>query len=117
MHSKNRVKKVQGADGLMGGASGQLSTCSHPEPITLAIIETGSKLAVMSGAVRMSVRRIFDRLGDVGHELHALPNDAKKFYASPMAGEGQKKAISSTCCRRSASGADSSGLLLRRCSG
>jgi hypothetical protein len=33
-----------------------------PEPITLAIIETGSKLAVMSRAVHMSVRRIFDRL-------------------------------------------------------
>ena len=36
-----------------------------PEPITLAIIETGSKLTVMSGAVHMSVRRIFDRLGMV----------------------------------------------------
>ena len=33
-----------------------------PEPITLAIIETGSKLAVMSRAVDMLVRRIFDRL-------------------------------------------------------
>ena len=32
------------------------------EPITLAIIETGSKLAVMSRAVDMLVRRIFDRL-------------------------------------------------------
>jgi hypothetical protein len=33
-----------------------------PKPITLAIIETGSKLAAMSRAVHMSVRRIFDRL-------------------------------------------------------
>jgi hypothetical protein len=83
MHSKNRVKKVQGADGLMGGASGQLSTCSHPEPITLAIIETGSKLAVMSGAVHMSVRRIFDRLRMgtrpklAGRAAHQLPATSK----------------------------------------
>jgi hypothetical protein len=33
-----------------------------PKPMTVAIIETGSKLAVTSRAVHMSVRRIFDRL-------------------------------------------------------
>ena len=40
-----------------------------PEPIKLSIIETGSKLAVMSGAVHMSVRRIFDRLRMGTHKL------------------------------------------------
>ena len=69
-----------------------------PEPITLAIIETGSKLAVMSGAVHMSVRRIFDRLRMgtrklAGRAAHQPPRPIESHRPPIGRGDGNPKSI------------------------